>query len=351
MTRSNELSTTRRRYLTTLGAGAAAGSAGLAGCAGVLGGDGDELTVAYMPIYPDMQFFVMQEEGYLDEIDADVTPKEFTDGPSIVQAYASGDIDVGLFGIVPSMIVIDRGIEAKVTAANIEEAMMITARDDLAAGYEESGADAFAEFEAEKGRPFRFGTFPEGSVPDILLRYWLLEEQDLTPGEDVEIVGLGGANAVRQALVNEEIDGTSIMEPVPTQAAERDLPFRTIAAAAEFMPGQPAAVTLMTDELRENDRAVARDFLEQHVRATEFIDENPDEAAQHASTVIGEQSLPPETARAAMDSPAANFVSDPRAIENGTEIFAEYAHELGKTERELSLDRIFDYSLYEDVTG
>ncbi|NHN47740.1 ABC transporter substrate-binding protein [Halostella sp. JP-L12] len=345
----NRSTFSRRDALRGLGGAAAAGISGLAGCNALGGGGGaDELTVAYMPIYPDMQHFVMQEEGYFDEIDAAVDAKEFTDGPSIVQAYASGEIDIGLFGVVPAMIVIDKGIAAKVVAANIKEPMMLMARDDFMPLWEEHGADAFAEFERREGRKFTFGTFPEGSVPDILLRYWLIDEQGLEPGEDVEIIGMGGANAVRQGLATDEIDGTSIMEPVPTLTEENGDPYQPLAIAPDFMPGQPAAVALMNDEVRDSE--VGEQFVEQHVRATEFVNDDPDATAQHASTVIGEETLSVETARRALDSPISNFVSDPREIENGTEIFTEYAAELGKTDERLSLDDVFDYSLYDAVT-
>lgn len=336
----------RRDALKTAGTAA---TFGLAGCLGG-GGGTDELTVAYMPIYPDMQYFVMQEEGYFDEMSVGIDGREFSSGPDIVKAYASGDIDVGLFGIVPAMIVIDRGIAAQVVAANIQEPMGIIAHEEFAAMWDpENPADSFAQWRSEKGRPFEFGTFPQGSVPDILLRYWLSDEHGIDPAtnENVTITGLGGASATFQGLANGEVDGTSIMEPVPTKIQNADLPYEFIATSGEFMPGQPAAVTLMTDEVRNSDAGT--EFVRQHQRATEFIQSNRDTAAEHASSVIGESSLSPETAKQAMDSPLSNFVTDPHVIEDGTEVFAEYAAELGKTDAELSIDQIFDYSLYDSL--
>ena len=335
----SEHALSRRGYLS--GAGAAA-TAGLAGCLG-FGGDGDELTVAYMPIYPDLQYFVMEGEGYFAEIDAEIDGREFTDGPAIVQAYGGGELDIAMFGIVPSMIVIDRGIPAKVTAANIVEPMGILAEEAFQDLWDEHGADAFGVWEEETGEPFRFGTFPQGSVPDVLLRYWL-QEQGVDPEADVEIIEINGANAVWQAIANGEIDGTSIMEPVPTIAEEEGSSVTMFRTASDIMPGQPAAVTLMSDDVRERD--VAEQFLEQHVRATEFIEENPDETAGHVEEGIG---MPAERARKALDSPLSNFVTDPREIENGTEIFAEFAYENGQIDQRLSLDQIFDYDVYDSL--
>ncbi|MFB6076874.1 MAG: ABC transporter substrate-binding protein, partial [Candidatus Nanohaloarchaea archaeon] len=162
-----------------------------------------------MPIYPDMQYFIMEEEGYFDELSVSVSGEQFPDGPSIVQASAKGTFDVMMFGIVPAMIIMDKGIPSKITAANIKDAMKILASDEFATLWEEHGADAFAQFEQEHGRKFTFGTFPPGSVPDILLRFWIDQELGLDPENDVNIRGLGGATAVQQALLAQEIDGTS----------------------------------------------------------------------------------------------------------------------------------------------
>lgn len=329
----------RRAYL------AGVGSAAAIGFAGCLGGDGDSdgVTVAYMPIFPDLQYYVMESEGYFGEIDAEINGQEFDDGPAIVQASASGDIDIAMFGIVPSMTVIDRGIRAKVTAANIKEPMAILADEELQALWDDHGSDAFEVWEDDHGERFTFGTFPQGSVPDMLLRYWL-QQEGVDAESDVDITEINGASAVFQAIANEEVDGASIMEPVPTRVAQEGFDIQTFRTSAEIMPGQPAAVTLMTDEIREEP--VAADFIRQHVRATEFIDANPDETAQIVESGIG---MPADQARQALDGPLANFVTDPREIESGTAIFSQFAHENGQIDEELSTEQIFDYSIYDGL--
>ena len=328
----------RRAYLTGFGAAA---TTGVAGC---LGGGTDDLTVAHMPIFPDLQYYVMDGKGYFDEIDAEIDGQEFTDGPAIIQAYGGGDIDIGMFGIVPAMIVMDRGLPAKVTATNIKEPMGIMVHEDLQAMWDEHGADAFRVWEDETGEPFDFGTFPQGSVPDVLLRHWLSDTLGVDPESAVEITEIGGANAVFQALTNGEVDGTSIMEPVPTRVSNTDSPIAMFRTAAEILPGQPAAVTLMTDEIRNSDLAVQ--FLEQHIRATDFINDDPDATADIVEDGIG---MDREVARQALDSPLSNFVTDPREIEDATDIFAEFAHENGQIDQQPPLDEIFDYSVYETV--
>ena len=342
----NQSPVSRRAYLGGL---ATAGAAGLAGCGGNEAGV-DTLRVAHMPIYPDIQSHIMLEEGYFEELPVEVETELFSDGPSIVQASATGDFDVMLFGIIPAMIVIDKGIPAKITNANIVDPMLIMGTNGFAAEYEESGAEAFAAFEEENGEQFEFGTYPPGSVPDITLRYWLIEELGLEPGEDVTVTSLGGAGPVRQALLSGQIDGTSMIEPVPTIAKRRNAGYNDLDWSGDFFPGgQPGAVTLMHERVYDGAPEVAEAFVENHIRATEFVNENPDGAAQATSNVIGTESLPVEDARAALDSRASNFISDPHKIEDGTEIFADWANRLDRTDQVLSNDQLFEFSHYDNV--
>jgi NitT/TauT family transport system substrate-binding protein len=343
----------RRGYL----AGLAAAGAGLAGCTGDgSGGTGtgpniDTLSVAHMPIYPDIQSHIMLEEGYFDELPVEVETDIFSDGPSIVQASATGDYDVMMFGIIPAMVVVDKGIPAKIVNANIVDPMLIMGTNGFADQYDSEGADAFASFEEENGSRFEFGTFPPGSVPDITLRYWLIEELGLEPGSDVTVTSLGGAGPVRQALLSGQIDGTSMIEPVPTIAKRRDAGYTDLDWSGNFFPGgQPGAVALMHERVYDGAPEVAEAFVEQHIRATEFVEEDPDGAAQATSNVIGEESLPVEDARAALDSRAANFVSDPHEIEDGTTIFADWANRLDRTDEELTNEQLFEFSHYDNVS-
>ena len=331
-------SRSRRAYLAGIGSAVAVG---VAGCLG--GGSSDAVTVAHMPIFPDLQYYVMESEGYFEEIGATIESQEFTNGPDIVGASASGDIDIAMFGVVPAMIAIDSGIPAKVTAANIKEPMAVVADQQLSTLWEEHGSDAFGVWEEENGEQFTFGTFPQGSVPDVLLRYWL-QVEGVDAESDVQITEINGANAVFQAIANGEIDGTSIMEPVPTRVTNEDLGFETFRTSSEIMPGQPAAVTLMTDSVRESPTAAA--FLRQHVRATEFIGDNPAETASIVADGIG---MAADQAEQALAGPLSNFVTDPREVESGVEIFAGFAADNGQIDTELSTDEIFDYSVYDGL--
>jgi len=204
----------RRRLLQT-GATTIA-TAGIAGCLGQGGASLDSVTVAYVPIYPNMQHYVMEQEGYYEDVPADVTIERFSSGPSVVKAFASGDVDVALFGITPAMVLVDKGTDAGVLAANSRNGFKVMGTTELADLYEQEGPATFERFEQEHGRKIRFGAPPDGSVPDIVLRYWIQEDLDIGEMESaIDKSKVPPAKAV-QTIQSGDIDATIIQEPFAT---------------------------------------------------------------------------------------------------------------------------------------
>ena len=118
-----------------------AGAAGLAlaGGSGESGqpgsGDGSaegpreplELEVGYMPILPVAQVFVMEGEGWTSEAGLEFNLVRFQNGPAMVQALASGELDVMFFGIGPALVARGRGQEITVVASDSRPMMSVTA--------------------------------------------------------------------------------------------------------------------------------------------------------------------------------------------------------------------------------
>ena len=205
----------RRSLLQKAGATTIAATR-IAGCLGQGGASLDSVTVAYVPIYPNMQHYVMEQEGYYEDVPADVSIERFNSGPSVVKAFASGDVDVALFWITPAMVLVEKGTNAGILAANSRNGFKIMRTTELTDLYEQEGAATFERFEEEHGRKVRFGAPPDGSVPDIVLRYWI--QEDLDVGEMDSTINkskVPPAKAV-QTIQSGDIDATIIQEPFAT---------------------------------------------------------------------------------------------------------------------------------------
>lgn len=340
------MGSTRRQCLAGIGAATAVSS--LSGCLGSSGGDElEELTLAYVPIYPNMQHFIMEDAGYYREIPADIDIERFNSGPAVVQAFAGDEVDAAIFGITPSMVLADQGKDAAVLAANSRNGFKIVGTSQLAALYDEHGADAFAQFEAETGRQPQIGAPPDGSVPDVVLRFWIEEtlgfEELLEPIEKSQLPPA----RVPQAIEGGDLDGAIIQEPFATIITEND-GLRELEWSGDVMTDHPVTVLFVHDRITNGAPDVARSLVDQHDRATTLANEQPDVAAEHAATVIGD-GVGVTLAREAMESKASDFISDPAVVSEQTDQMAEYVASLGNTDETIGADRLIDRTVYENV--
>jgi NitT/TauT family transport system substrate-binding protein len=337
---------TRRRVLRDVGTSVVAGSA-LAGCLGRSeGGSLDALTVAYVPIYPNMQHYVMEREGYYEDVPADVTIERFSSGPSVVKAFASGDVDVALFGITPAMVLVDKGTQAGILAANSRNGFKIVGTSDLVDRYERDGPAVFETFEEEHGRAIRFGAPPDGSVPDVVLRYWI--QEDLDVGEMESVVDKSKVPPAKAVgtIQSGDIDATIIQEPFAT-IISRDDGFGELAWSGDILENHPVTV-LFANQRVLDDSEVARSLVEKHVQATEFTADSPETAASHAASVIG-SGVSEDLATAAVDSKASEFISDPHAITDQAATMGEFVARVGNVDDPVATESLFAFGPYDAV--
>ncbi|MBS9403478.1 ABC transporter substrate-binding protein [Halomonas sp. TRM85114] len=310
------------------------------------------LEVGYMPILPVAQLFVMEGEGWTEEVGLDLELTRFSSGPAMVQALASGELDVMYFGIGPAMVARANGVPIKVLAASISEQIGLVARGELAGHFEradDDGAKAIASFTDAEGRKPKIATFPQGSVPDTVLRHWLVEELGI--GIDaVEIVAMG-ADRVQQALLAGAVDAASILEPILTTVQQRDDRARVVARADAMLPGQPGAVLAAREAALAEHPEAMQALMALHLRATEMLVEDPDRAAPHVREFVGKRLIPLETVEAALASPASNYGSDPHAIREGTRRMHDFQVDQGSLQKPVDLDALFDTSLYDTVVA
>ena len=330
----------RKASVTTITA------AGIPGCLGQGSASLDSVAVAYVPIYPNMQHYVMEQEGYYEDLPVDVTIERFSSGPSVVKAFAGGDIDVALFGITPAMVLVDKGTDAGVLAANSKNGFKVMGTTELADLYEREGAATFGRFEEENGRKVRFGAPPDGSVPDIVLRYWIRAALDVGEMESVvDKSKVPPAKAV-QAIQSGDVDATIIQEPFATIIGQDD-GFGELAWSGTILENHPVTVLFANQQVLD-DSDVARSLIEQHIAATEFTGDSPDAAAAHAASVIG-SGVSENLATAAMDSRASDFLSDPHAITDQAATMGEFATDLGNVEEPVATADLFAFDAYDAI--
>ncbi|MCG5240724.1 ABC transporter substrate-binding protein [Azospirillum doebereinerae] len=305
------------------------------------------LRVGYIPIIPMTQLYILSGEGWAKEAGLELTTTSFQSGPAMIQALASGTLDVAYVGIGPAMIARSKGVALKVVAANVIDQVALIGRGPLAEAVATAASPAagFKAFRAAQGRPAKIATLPAGSVPDLVLRHWVTEVGKIA-AEDIQIVGMGDEQ-VQQALLSGAVDGSSILEPTLTLVQSRLSDARIVAKAGAMFPKQPGAIVAATEAAIARDRAAIATLVKLHIRATAFAKSNPDKTAEHVTAAIGKGLIEPAVMRAALTSDATTFVDDPRAIVESTKRMQAFQQGLGQITDPVDVDNLFEFSFHD----
>lgn len=301
-----------------------------------------KLRIGFIPVLGASQIFVAEREGWLKAAGLDATFTTFESGPNMIQALASGTIDVYVAGVAPLAVARSRGIDVKVVAATAVEEMTFVATPKLARFFEPgvSPARAFARYRASVGTPARLATQPAGSVPNTTLQHWLWEVGKVDKA-DVTIVPMG-IDATQQAVLVGAVEGATVREPAVTIVRAKDPGIALLALGGEMFPNQPGTVVAVSAAFLAKNPAQAQSFVDALVRATDLLKGDPKRAAPHIEAALGKGIVDTATIEKALASPATKFVVDPRSIVEATAALQRYQVVLGSLDKELPLDGLFD---------
>lgn len=309
------------------------------------------LRVGYIPIIPMTQLYVITGEGWTKNAGLTLQTTSFQSGPAMIQALASGTLDVAYVGIGPALIARSKGVKLKVVAANVIDQVALIGRGPLAKAMAGAAnpAEGVKAFRAANGRRPKIGSLPAGSVPDTVLRYWMTEVARIAP-DDVEIVGMG-EQPLQQALLTGAIDGASILEPILTLVKSRLQDAAIIAKAGTMFPKQPGAVLAVTEDAIAKNRDAVGELVKLHIRATAFAKSNPDRTAELVTDIIGKGLVERDVMRAALTSDATTFVDDPRVILDSTKKMQAFQQSLNQITEPVDVDTLFDFSFHDAAKG
>ncbi|MAU96519.1 MAG: ABC transporter substrate-binding protein [Fulvimarina sp.] len=302
--------------------------------------------IGYLPILPDAQLFVSLENGAFEKAGIEPDLVEFQEGPAMVQALLAGQLDAAYFGIGPAMVASARGADIKVVASNIVEQISFVAVGDLAS-FAAGGVEkqTFSEFAAKYGRKARISTFPTGSVPDTVLKYWLTKQLGASI-DDIEIIHQGAAQ-VQQALLTGAVDGAAILEPAVSLALSRDADAKVLASGSQMFPGQPGAVLAVRSSLIKDHPEVVEAMVAAQRDATEALRDKAPGAAEAVAKYVGGGRLPLEVVREALDRSRQSFVADPNKIVDGTIAMRDFQKAEGTLREDVDVEKLIDTSFYD----
>jgi NitT/TauT family transport system substrate-binding protein len=307
--------------------------------------------VGYIPILGAAPIFVADKEGFAKAAGVDLRFTTFESGPNMIQALASGTLDVYVAGVAPLGVARSKGIDVRVVTATAVEEMTVAVGANLAAFFAPgvSNADALKAFRAKNGRPARIATQPPGSVPHTTLNQWLFVASKVEAA-DVQIVPMG-IDATQQALLAGAVDGATIREPTVAIVQTRDPRIKLVALGGDMFPNQPGSVVAVSGAFAQKNPQAVQAIVDAVVKAIDLIQKDPKRAAPHIEAALGKGIIAVSVIEKALASPATKFVADPRAIVEATKKMQSYQVSLGTLDKDVPLDGLFDASYFIKASG
>ncbi len=302
-----------------------------------LGEEKKTLRIGYQPSTHQIAEMVAMENGWwLEDLRPfgieDVVDFEFPSGPPEMQAMLADELDIAYVGTAPPITAIGQGLEAKIVAAVQMNGSDLVMRS----GVDYTGPQSL--------RGLKIATFPPSSIQDTVLNKWL-EDNGVAP-EEVDIKSMGPGDAIT-AISAGRVDGVFLPHPAPT-IIEMDGNGRSVVASGEMWPNHACCCLVISDRLMEEEPELAEQIIKTHIKATEYINEHPDKAAEVYSRKTG-QSL--EMVRQSIEDWDGAWISDPNTIVPSALEYAAVDFDLGYTDRVLTKEDLFNTTFYETVTA
>jgi NitT/TauT family transport system substrate-binding protein len=306
-----------------------------------------KVRVGVIPVIGASPLFVADGEGWLRDAGLELSIKTFESGPNIIQAAASGGIDLYVAGVAPVALGRSKGVDFRVVAASAIDENVLVAGPKLNAYFKNSAppAAAFRQFHTDNGRPAKIATQPPGSVPATNLQYWLREVAHVDPS-DVQIVSIG-IDATQQAVLAGAVEAAIVREPTLTIIQQRNPEIALVASGENLFPGQPGTVVAVFGPFVEQHPQAVQAIVNGIVRGIDELQTSPDRAVPHVEAVLSKGIVTTETIRKSLSSPAVHFVANPTAIRSSTQSLLAYQVKLGSLAKAPTLDGLFDPSFYE----
>ncbi|OPY52714.1 MAG: taurine transporter substrate binding subunit [Methanosaeta sp. PtaU1.Bin060] len=291
------------------------------------------LRIGYQPSTHQIAEMVASAKGWWAE---DLKPfgvekieeKEFQSGPPEMQAMLAGALDIAYVGTAPPITAISQGLDAKIVAAvNINGSDLVLRTDENYSGPQSLVGKSI-------------GTFPPGSIQDIVMKKWLKDNN--VDASKIDIHPMGPGEAVT-AIEAGKVDGVFLPHPSPAKVAI-DGKGESVVPSGEMWPNHACCSLLVSGKLLREQPELVDQIIKTHINATDYINAHPEEAAKiYAERTKQDLSVAEESVK----NWDGKWVSDPSIEIPSTVEYARVDKQLGYINKSLTEDDLFDTSFYE----
>lgn len=296
----------------------------------------ETIAFGYQPSTHQMSFMTAYEKGWYEESLGPlgiehVKSFSFPTGAPEMQAMLAGEIDFAYVGSAPFVTAVSNGLDAKIIASVNTQGSDLVVKTDIPY---ENPADL-------KG--LKVATFPAGTIQDTILRNWL-SQNGIDADKDLEIVAMGPGDATTAILAG-KVDAVFLPHPAPV-TIETAGAGRVVVASGEMAADHSCCVLVASGHMIREHPEIVSEVLRIHLRATEYNQENPEEAADHMNALT---ELSPAIILASLEQWDGSFDIDPTRIISSVTTFAETQTRLGYLPNPVTELDLFDTSFWKNL--
>jgi len=261
----------------------------------------------------------------------------FGTGPSMVEAFRGGLLDLGYTGLPPAMIGMGKGLPLKcIGGGHIEGTVMIAQQGTVPVKQRGEIKACLQQFEGTQ-----IGSPSKGSIHDVILRD-LVKRYGV---QRIRVKNYSWADLIPEAITDGEIAG-AVGTPPLAVLAHRWYGHAVVIPPAYLWPFNPSyGIVVQEDMLDEAD--ILEQFLMLHEKACNFIIRKPHEAAR---VLADEVKVVDEAFILEILSVSPRYcASIPQEYIDATTAFLPVLQQMGYLGRNLYEDDIFELSIIKKV--
>lgn len=298
-----------------------------------------KLRIGHLSTFYHTAILLMADGKLQEDLGVDVHWRLFGTGPSIVEAFKKGEIDMAYAGLPPVIIGIDRGVDIKCIAGGHIEGTVLSSKT-VYRGFPETEelSAILAQFSGLK-----IGVPGKGSIHDVImsecLRRFNLEKE-------VTVVNFQWSDQLTEAVIHDEVSA-AMGTPALAAALMYYAGGRVLYPPSLLWPGNPSYGIIAAGQFLKHSRETIRRFLLRHEKATSVLRDNQHAAAETITRFTGfaEEEMVLNALRLSSKY-CAKLTS--RYI-SSTMAFVRAMLSMGYIKREISAHEIFDTSLIDEI--
>ncbi len=294
------------------------------------------MNIGYLSTIYHTSFILKSPDNkFLDSIGVDLNWTLFPTGPAMMEAFKSGEIDIGYIGLPPVMIGVDKGLKLKCVAGGHVEGTVMISRDSFSSFDDLNNLDNVLEqFEGRN-----IGTPAQGSIHDVIIR-------DLIQDRDISIINYPWADFIPSAIQTGEI-AAGLGTPALATVASREINSKLIIPPSKLWPYNPSYGIVVCEELLNQDPDFIKNFLTAHETACNFIRNQPHDAAEVAAGELG--GIDVEFILETFQISPRYCASLPEEYIRSTLDFVSVLQKLGYLEKKIKKEDVFELKFIQEV--